>query len=60
MKSFKSTLIFVAFVTLQATVEGQFENDQFIVGGIPADIANFPHQLALLDMVRGVMPTGYM
>lgn len=38
---------------------GESAPDQFIVGGIPANIADFPHQLALLDMVRGGA-TGYM
>jgi len=28
-------------------------DEAFIVGGFPAQIADYPHSLALLDMVRG-------
>jgi secreted trypsin-like serine protease len=33
--------------------------DSFIIGGSEADIADFPYQLALYDMIRGGV-NGYM
>lgn len=31
---------------------GPIDTDQHIVGGVPADVADFPHKLALLDLTR--------
>lgn len=54
---------FVAILSLLATAEvfqcNPVDNSPLIVGGFPADIADFPHSLALLDLVRGG-PTGYI
>lgn len=59
----KSALILalVAFSALVQTSLGEkLTNDPFIVGGEETSIEFHPHQLALLDMVRGVAPSGYM
>lgn len=52
-------LAVVAFSTfLQPSTSKAVETSPFIFGGEPADIANFPYQLALLDMRIGG-PGGY-
>ena len=54
---------FIAILSLLATTEifkcNPVDNSPLIVGGFPANIADFPHSLALLDLVRGG-PTGYI
>lgn len=56
MYTAKLLLLAVAFVACNCAA---IEKDPFIVGGEPAEIADFPHSLALLDMVRGGA-SGYM
>lgn len=50
---------FVLAAVAQVSSSFKLEKTPFIVGGIPANIAEFPHQLALLDLVRGGA-SGYM
>lgn len=47
----KLQVFFVLFAIFHVSTCGKLP---FIVGGIPANIADHPHQLALLDLVRGV------
>lgn len=56
MNKFAASLL-ALFAAIQIAQSGPV--DPFIVGGIPANIADFPHQLALLDLVRGGA-SGYM
>lgn len=47
---------FVAILSLLAAFEviaSPVDNSPLIVGGYPADIKDFPHSLALLDLNRG-------
>lgn len=48
----KSTLILL-FAIFQISSSANIEKSPFIVGGIPASIADHPHHLALLDLVLG-------
>lgn len=50
-----TALAFVAAVNARS-----IETDPLIVGGVEAYIEDHPYHLALLDMIRGVAPTGYM
>lgn len=49
--------VFVAILSLIATIQvsqcNPVDNSPLVVGGSPAYIEDFPHSLALLDMVRG-------
>lgn len=55
-----SALILVLAAFFQVSNGGVIDKTSGrIVGGIPANIADHPHHLALLDMVRGG-PSGYM
>jgi trypsin len=49
----KLARLLVAFAAVHLSQCNPVETSPFIVGGIPANIVDFPHQLALLDMVRG-------
>lgn len=49
MRALAIAVIFLA----QRSFCGVIEKSPLIVGGIPADVRDFPHQLALIDMIRG-------
>lgn len=50
MKSFEKICVLLAFFAAEVCLG---DDTSFIVGGIPADVKDFPHKLALLDMIRG-------
>lgn len=53
----KLQVIFALLAVLQVSFGGKLANDPFndpfIVGGIPAEIEDYPHKLAIIDLVRG-------
>lgn len=49
----KLRVIFALLAVLQVSFGGKLANDPFIVGGIPAEIEDYPHKLAIIDLVRG-------
>lgn len=55
----KFSVLLALLAIVQFANGTSLEEDPFIVGGIPSDIALHPHHLALFDMVRGG-PGNYM
>lgn len=55
----KFQVLFAIIALVAASSAFKLENSPFIVGGEIAQIADFPHSLALLDRIRGG-PSGYI